>query len=261
MPKHGHSKGSTVFIDKAHHNYHTAFQRYAPLSKVLASDGYVVKEIQERFTEDLLRNVDILVIANALDSLNLGNWRLPVLSAFTPQERTVIKNWVMAGGSLFLIADHFPFAGAAQALAAEFGFGFGNCFALDNRQRIIEIFTKSNGSLLNSPLTKAIDTVVTFTGSAFTMPKEAVPVLKLQHYTLMFPRRAWEFDDSTPYSDSKGYYQLAYRTFGRGKVVVSAEAGMFTAQIAEGNSVGFNHPVARQNITLLLNLIHWLDKR
>jgi len=54
---------------------------------------------------------------------------------------------------------------------------------------------------------------------------------------------------------------LAYRTFGKGKLVVSGEAAMFSAQLANGQfQMGLNHPAARQNIPLLLNLIRWLGE-
>ncbi|MGB0915797.1 MAG: hypothetical protein ACPGVI_06975, partial [Crocinitomicaceae bacterium] len=40
------------------------------------------------------------------------------------EEITFIKNWVKKGGKLVLIADHMPFAGAANDLAKAFGFEF-----------------------------------------------------------------------------------------------------------------------------------------
>jgi hypothetical protein len=82
---------------------------------------------------------------------------------------------VKNGGRLLLIADHMPFAGAAHDLAQSFGFEFFNCFAMDNRRRNFERFYKGNESLAENEITQGVDTVVTFTGSAFKIPKGATP--------------------------------------------------------------------------------------
>lgn len=154
-----------------------------------------------------------------------------------------------------------PFAGAASQLASEFGFEFCNCFALDNRQRSSELFSLSNKSMLPSEITKvdsSIDSIITFTGSAFKIQNGIVPVLALENYTLLSPDQAWVFNDNTPFVSSDGYYQLAYRKFGKGKVVVSGEAAMFTAQLADGEPTGMNHPQAKDNARLLLAILRWL---
>jgi hypothetical protein len=103
---------------------------------------------------------------------------------------------------------------------------------------------------------------VTFTGSAFKIPHGARPILSLEHYTLLSPEVAWQFDETTRFQESRGYYQGAYMEVGQGKLVVFGEAAMFTAQLAgpNRNRVGFNQPAARQNNRLLLNILHWLDE-
>jgi hypothetical protein len=49
----------------------------------------------------------------------------------------------------------------------------------------------------------------------------------------------------------------------KGRVVMSGEAAMFTAQLAGPQQfpAGMNAPYARNNYRLLLNIIHWLDGR
>lgn len=51
--------------------------------------------------------------------------------------------------------------------------------------------------------------------------------------------------------------------YGKGRVVMSGEAAMFTAQLAGPQQVrvGMNSPYAANNFRLLLNIIHWLDGR
>ena len=42
-------------------------------------------------------------------------------SAFTDSEIDALEHWVHAGGSLLLIADHWPYGAAVVALAQRFG--------------------------------------------------------------------------------------------------------------------------------------------
>jgi hypothetical protein len=204
----------------------------------------------------------IFVISNPLDSSNLAAWQLPNPSAFSQKEITVMNEWVKNGGRLLLIADHMPFAGAAKDLAQSFGFEFFNCFAMDNRSRNLERFYSGNQSLLENEITRGVDTVVTFTGSAFRIPHDATPILALKNYTISSPRVAWQFEEDTPAVSGDGFYQGAYMKYGNGKIVVMGEAAMFSAQLAGPNRspVGLNRPEARQNNQLLLNIIHWLDQ-
>lgn len=255
-------KGPVVCLDEAHYNFHTLDGRYATFGKVLREDGYQMQSNRELFTETSLSKCKILVIANALDSASNNNWVTPNRSAFSPAEIKALNAWVKNGGSLFLIADHMPFAGSAQDLARSFGVGFLNCFAVDNRRRNTERFFRSNKTLIDSEISRNLDTVVTFTGSAFRLPRGAQPVLRLRDYTILLPETAWQFNETTPYQDSRDLCQLGYLRYGKGKVVVSGEAAMFSAQLAgpNRNRVGMNQPEARQNAQLLLNILDWLSR-
>lgn len=262
QPRYPAGKGSIVTVDAAHNNFHTLDNRYGPFGKVLANDGYRLVSNDKPLTAEVLRDTRIYVISNPLDSSNLGQWQLPTPSAFSATEITAINEWVKNGGRLLLIADHMPFAGAAQALAQSFGFKFLNCFAMDNRRRSLERFYRGNQSLADNEITRGVDTVVTFTGSAFKIPKGAQPILALKNYTLSLPAVAWQFEEDTPTVSGEGFYQGAYLEYGKGKIVVMGEAAMFSAQLtgAIRTPVGLNRPEAKANNQLLLNIIHWLDQ-
>ena len=255
--------GPIVCVDAAHQNFHTSDNRFYAFAKLLRSDGYQVKGFAETFTAQSLAQCQILVISNPLNSLNAnGNWQLPTPSAFTPAEIQAVKTWVASGGKLFLIADHMPFAGAAADLGKAFGFEFLNSFAMDNRQRAVERFYKSNKMLQEHPITTGIDTIVTFTGSAFKIPATAKPILRLNHtYTVLMPEIAWQFEESTAFVPGTGLCQLAALEYLKGRVFVSGEAAMFSAQLAGPNRVptGMNAANAKENPELLLNVLHWLD--
>ena len=260
-PRYAAGKGPIVMIDAAHGNFHTLEGRYRAFGNILEADGYRLSSNEQPFTEEGLGRCDVLVISNPLHASNQGNWQLPTPSAFTPEEIAAVERWVAGGGRLFLIADHMPFAGAAADLGRAFGFEFLNGFGMDNRHRQIEYFTRRQGTLKNSPVTVGLDSIVTFTGSAFLIPTAATPLISLgEHYTILMPEQAWNFTDDTPFVSGNGFYQLAFRTYGRGKVMVSGEAAMFSAQLAGPNRapMGLNNPAAVRNIPLLRNILAWL---
>lgn len=262
--------GPVVMIDEAHHNFHTAGGRYYPFANLLRSDGYQILPLACAFTADSLARGSILVIANALNERNVEDWSLPTPSAFSPDEIAAVKNWVKNGGSLLLIADHMPFPGCAEDLAREFGFTLNNGFATKaDAPGGNDYFRSADGTLTDHPITNGkskheqVDSVVTFTGEAFTGDSSIVGLLIFgENMASYMPQVAWQFNDSTPKVDIKGWYQAAVREFGKGRVAVVGEAAMFTAQLAgpERRQVGMSQPEAAQNPQFLLNMIHWLSR-
>lgn len=267
-PAYQPGKGPVVFIDEGHHNFHTKDGRYKPFSNLLERDGYTVKGYQGLFEKGRLSTGKILVISNALNEINVQNWYLPTPSAFTHSEIDQVKTWVHGGGSLFLIADHMPMAGAAKDLAAAFGFELSNGFVLNTISGGTAYFNIKDTTLVENTITlgrnerEKVSQIVSFTGQGFRIPDEAVSILSFGENDENFlPDTAWMFSEKTPRSNIKGWSQGAFRTFGQGRVVVFGEAAMFTAQLAGPQSikVGMNHREAAQNHQLLLNILHWLD--
>lgn len=156
-PEYVSGKGSVVFIDEGHHNFHTKDGRYMPFSKLLEKDGYVVKRYKGEFNKENLTTGNILVIANALNKVNVNNWALPTPSAFTKNEIEVVRKWVFDGGSLLLIADHMPWPGAGEELAFVFGFEFFNGFNID----VINpsYFRVSDGTIVENSITIGRDSL------------------------------------------------------------------------------------------------------
>ena len=268
QPAYPKGKGPIVFIDEGHHNFHTKDGRYKSFANLLERDGYQVKSYLGEFKADELSKGKILVISNALNEINVENWYLPNPSAFTKEEIKILKNWVQSGGSLFLIADHMPLAGAATDLASEFGFGFTNGFVMDTLSEGPAIFKRKDQSLVDNILTKGrnnkekVKKVATFTGQAIKIPEDAIPILIIpDNYINFLPDTAWVFDEETPKYNVGGWAQGAFKQFGKGKVVVSGEAAMFSAQWQGPKKfkMGMNNKIASENYQLVLNIIHWLD--
>lgn len=257
-------EGSIVLIDEGHHNFHTMDGRFRAFADVLEKDGYVVKASAVLFTKAQLEKGKILVVSNALHVSNLESWTLPNPSAFTDDEIEVVNNWVKGGGCLLLIADHMPFPGAAEKLAASFGFTFYNGFAMAKGGGK-DIFTPGSG-LIESVLTagrneeESVTSLQSFTGQAFEIPENAEPVIVLNSkYEMKMPQTAWEFKKDTPMFSAENYIQGAYMNYGKGRIVVFGEAAMFTAQLQGKDKVGMNQKSASQNVKFLLNVFHWFD--
>lgn len=260
--------GSIVFIDEGHHNFHTKDGRYLAFARLLERDGYHVQAYKGDFNKAKLKQGNILVISNALNELNIENWYLPNPSAFTKKEIEILKEWVKNGGSLFLIADHMPMAGAAEDLASAFGFEFTNGFAFDILATGPSYFKLKDQTLHSNSITNGrtysekVSTVTTFTGQAFRIPDDAKSILTFNdNFVNFLPDTAWVFDETTTKYNVNSWSQGAYKTHGNGRIVVFGEAAMFTAQLAgpEKFKAGMNSDMAPENYQLLLNIVHWLD--
>ena len=269
-PAYASGKGPLIYIDEGHNNFHTLGNRYMPFARLVERDGYVTDGYAGQFETERLKKCRILVISNALHETNITRWHKPVLPAFTPDEVEAVREWVKEGGSLFLIADHMPMGGAAAGMAAAFGFGFTDGFALDTAQAGPALFCRADGTLMGTVMAddrnadESVDSIYSFTGQAFTVPEDAIQVLTFnEKYLLLLSDTAWVFNEQTVYKPIKGWSQLAFMEYNRGRVVMSGEAAMFTAQLAGPQQfpAGMNAPYARNNYRLLLNIIHWLDGR
>ena len=267
-PLYEQNEGSVVFIDEGHHNFHTKEGRYKAFANLIERDGYIVKKYKGQFVKKNLSKGKILVISNALNEINVQNWYLPTPSAFTEKEIKIIEQWVQGGGSLFLIADHMPMAGAAEDLAKAFGFEFTNGFVFNTSTKNGTAFFKTeDNTLVESSITQGMNAtesvkhIVSFTGQGFKIPTDATSVLKFNSdYVNTLPDTAWVFKD-IPRTPVKGWSQGAYKKSGKGRVVIWGEAAMFTAQLAGPQKVkfGMSRDIAKENYQLLLNIIHWLD--
>ena len=295
-PLYEKGKGPKVYIDQAHHNFHTKDGRYCGFSKILEADGYQVLPFSEGIKAKSLRGVDILVISNSQNVKNkfnpkgetqadrLRGWRNPIYPSFAESEEENLVRWVEKGGALLLIADHHPFPGAVSRLALNFGIEFSNGYALINFERggnvngniTFNPADNEDGPGLNSkhPIFKglngkshSVDKVVGFTGSSFIEVDheiaEITPLLRVPPNTSNLETEiSWEFAGIEP-QPAAGWLQGAAINYGKGRVIVLGEAAMLTAQTArrggETFHIGVSAPQAEDNQQFVRNLIYWLD--
>ena len=265
-PMYSPKKGPLILIDQAHQNSHTLEMGLYTAKKLFEQDGYRVRALTDKIDSKSLESARILVVVNAQSPSN------GISSAFKDNEIRNVVSWVKEGGSLFLIADHMPFPAAIQELVTEFGFYFQNGFAIDTLNHhpsfTKDLFTRDTHTVLSTPITRgmrpdeSVDSIMTFTGSAFSFAEEITPILRFDEKWVSFnTSKAWNFEKVKPIP-IEGYSQGAYRTFGDGRVVVFGEAMMFTTQLVftlNWRKQGMNYQDAPNNAQLLLNIIHWLD--
>jgi hypothetical protein len=259
-------KHPKVLFDEGHFNFHTAGGRYKPFADLITNDGYQVTSSRAKFAKNTLQGYDILVISNALGAAKMSAAKA-ASPAFTNDECAAVQEWVRAGGSLLLIADHAPMGAAAADLAKRFEVDMSKGFTLDpeNYDKASGnegdlLFTRENKLLIDHAITRGRDAgeriqrVITFVGQSLKGPRGSEAFLKLADtaYDLIPPDRK-----KVPARDRAQGIALRY---GKGRVVVLGEAGCLSAQVvgAGNKPFGMNIP-GIDNRQLALNLMHWLS--
>ncbi len=273
-----------VVVDQAHHNFQTIDGGYHPFAELLTSDGYEVVPGTAAFESSTLAGVRVLVIANARGGELPQDVPKP---AFPANECDAVEQWVRDGGSLLLIADHTPFGSAAYDLAIRFGVQMGRGYVFDRQHSepnspTFLVFSTDNGLLGEHPVlsgrstSERVQRVVAFTGQSLSIPSGAVALLKLAPSAFEVvdsPARVAALvasglrdpgDISGAQSDA-GRAQSVALVFGKGRVIVTGEAALFSAQVLRFDRpgmpdlrFGMNAP-GNDDKQFVLNVLHWLS--
>jgi len=246
-------KGPVVLVDSGHHEFQTLATNYAPFGAVLTHDGYVVRDFDKPISTANLAGAGMLVIVDPVNPNDPpGQPKYQSTSAFTPQEIATITDWVKDGGALLMIADHPPYAGSLRALASSFGFDIEMYAA--QKDPNAEFFSFANGGLVDGPLTHGLPQIQTFYGTAFTAPAAATPLLRFDSTWKML------VTDKPPRPMSPSDLRGATLPVGKGRVVLLAEAGAWSAQLsgARKRFMGFDAPGALGNKRFIRNVVYWL---
>ncbi len=258
-----------IMLDRGHFNLGTAVGKSIDkyFAEIFATDGYAVVRNDGRFQASGLRSLRVLVVAVPSSS----EYPAPG-SALTHEEVETVASWVDAGGALLLIFDHYPLAAAVETLANRFGVQVQLGAASDDAHALdspgswawtIE-YTRKNGFLSRHPITEGrnqserLNRVVTFGGSSLSAHDAKDEFLKLSASA-----RNIQYADGAP-SDAKALTaQGAAFHFGRGRVVMLADANTVAAQVAHfPNARPVRIGMGREgsdNLQLLLNIVHWLS--
>ena len=95
--------------------------------------------------------------------------------------------------------------------------------------------------------------VVTFTGQSLSGPPAALAVLRLSD-------GAYDWESRQVRYPATGHVQALALSTGAGRVVMSGEAALFTAQVDPlGRKFGMNR-TDTDDRQLVLNILHWLSR-
>lgn len=270
-PTYQSNNAPIIYLDEGHNNGSLLNTSFRPTSNILAKDGYIITTNKERISDELLKKVSILVVIDALARENIDNWKLPTPSAFTDDEIQLIHKWVEKGGSLLLIADHMPFAGASQKLGLAFGVNFNNGFAIDTIGWDITKFSRDDKSLKLHPINEGrnkneqINEIGTYFGQCFTTTDNSLkPIMEFtkDHIVSYQPEVAWRINQNTKFFAAKGYFQGLAGKVGKGRIVVLGDSSIILAHLIGDNerAVGINSIENRDNFQFTINLFHWLSR-
>jgi hypothetical protein len=193
-----------------------------------------------------------------------------------------LDDWIKAGGALLLITDHWPFGPAVAALAQRLGVLIGTGLVEDPDHHDAErgashlVFDDDNGLLKDHPVLRGrneserVHRVLTFTGTSLACPTEGIPFLKLSTTAIEYPptpatvdkkggntRVSMNYGEAVP---TKGNSQGLAMEWGKGRIVMLADAGMLRAERPrDGKVVGMNFS-GYDNRKLAMNIMHWLSR-
>lgn len=263
-----------VLFDEAHNNSDTTNGRYKPFADLLFNDGYHLAVNRQPFTKETLKTFKILVIANPLGSEDVDDDSAGG-PAFTPAECDAVSDWIRGGGALLFIADHAPFASAAEILAQKLGVDMSKGYTTDpansdkeskepsnepSEDRGVIVYSRENHLLAEHAITNGrgsaerVDRVMTFTGQSLKGPTGSDAFLKLADTAVDRIVPSGKTDSAAGRAQG-----IAFR-LGKGRVVVLGEAAMLSAQLtgSDNNPFGMNVPEI-DNKQLALNIMHWLS--
>jgi len=283
-PAYPEGKGPVILIDEGHYNWRTIslakiphseemmLGRFIPFAHLLRQDGYIVKAINSSFTKGVLKNGNVLVIGGPGGPDANQDWKSPTLPIFNEEEIEAVIHWVEEGGSLLLVAGTYGGSVAAAELAEKFGlfFSSGSAFKVKDQyertNRDWIMFRRTDGSLANHPIINGreegekVDSIMTFEGQAFRIKPGAdiQPLLVFTEPTILVFESDGPFEQA-PRIRADGMLQGVVFQYGKGRVAVFGEGGMFCAQVSSIGPIGMNHPDASQNAQFILNVVHWLS--
>lgn len=255
-----------VLFDEAHNNSETTNGRYKPFADLLFNDGYHLAVNRQPFTKETLKTLKILVIVNPLGAEDMDDDGAAG-PAFTTEECDAVSDWVRGGGALLLVADHAPFASAAEILAKKLGVDMSKGYTTDpansdkelDDPRVI-VYSRENHVLAEHAITNGrsdaerVNRVIVFTGQSLKGPEGSDAFLKLSDTAVD------EISSPGKSGAAAGRAQgIAFR-LGKGRVVVLGDAAMLSAQLtgSDNQPFGMNIPNI-DNRQLALNIMHWLS--
>jgi len=244
----------TILIDEAHRNRMTAGRLYKPFANLLSADGFKIVQGQIPFTEQLLENIKVVVIASPFAELKID-------------EINALVGWIRKGGSLLAITDHsnLKINDLLQPLGVQTPDVEATNDPFHGGRGIV--FSEKDNLLGNHPIIRGrndserIRKVYSFGGRSIIGPQGSSTLLPLSNSAIDYlPIDPAQRNISRVPVKTKGLrsHGVAF-DFGKGKVVVISEARMLTAlkYTRDGSLSGMN-TFGSDNKQFVLNIVRWL---
>ncbi|MCA1838223.1 MAG: hypothetical protein LC674_05550, partial [Actinobacteria bacterium] len=253
-----------VLIDAAHMNvFSTTTDRVLPLTQLLRADGFDIDIGHGSFTAKNLATAEILVILTATGKTTQED------PAFTPEEIEAVYQWVDNGGAMLFCLDHFPFGPSGRQMAERFGIRVSLGYVADSITSdrwhgdvFSPIYSRTNRGLQDHPITvgrtaaERVEKVEVFGGQSITGPKGSSILFRVAP-------TAFDGDDRGRPGEGLGDAQALAMTPGKGRLVVTADCSMWTAQLVTLNGKEFQYGMARKDLDnrqFALNTFRWLSR-
>lgn len=268
--------GPAVLVDDGHLNPFTTTAGLAPLAALLRADGYRVLADDNAGRAEVLRRPRVAIVAGALGPSGVmqsvlsgtGLERLTPLEgdAMLGSEVATLEAWVRNGGALLIAGDAGPAAGAMASLTARFGVTLSRGIVVDPSRSVDGhpsrlVFTRAAGLPAAHPVLDGesaavrVDRVVTDGGPALTPGPDATVLLQLGPSAVELASVEAPVAEGQPVAARAHAVALPW---GRGRVVVLADAGLLTTELgADGRAGGLAAPDAG-NVTFVRNILFWL---
>jgi len=268
--------GPTVLVDDGHLNPFTTTTGLAPLATLLRADGYGVLEDDNAGRAEVLRRARVAIVAGALGPSGVmrsvlsgtGIEQLAPLDvdAMLDSEVATLEAWVRNGGALLIAADAGPAAGAMAALTARFGVTLSRGLVVDPSRAVDGrssrlAFTRATGLSTTHPILEGsgaagrVDRVVTDRGPALTPGPNATALLQLGPAAVELATADAPAAEGRP---AAGLAHAVALTWGRGRVVVLADAGLLTTERGLDGRVGGLAAPGGGNVAFVRNVVFWL---
>ena len=125
------------------------------------------------------------------------------------------------------------------------------------------VFNRADGTLVEHAVTSGrsapeqVDSVASYTGSAFRLPPGAEPLLTLKpSFVSLLPDVAWQFSEATQREQVGGWSQGGVLRAGQGRVAVFGDVWIVLEMVGYD---GPGPPAEANNPQLLLNVLHWFS--
>ncbi len=256
-----------VLWDRAHFNFLTISGRDRAFRELVTNDGYEVIASTEKFHSKMLAGYDIVFIGQASGGNTPETDAQP---AFAPEECEALYSWVRSGGSLLLLADHYPADVAVNILANRFGMTFSKGWVSEKNDRHDDpayntgssiMFSRENGLLRDHPImngrvaAERVNWLLTVYGSSLDGPSGSE--------LLLIPPTASNVSMARGVEPAGlGRASAVAMTVANGRVAVFADSSMFTARIVERGKESHPDGMSRRDLDgrqLALNVMHWLS--